>query len=127
MEQSILINFLKSFFKLFKAEIENYKVINKKIFGTIGWSNEIDKQDFVFTYDFGNSSLSKLKLLCDYLNTNNLIEGDKIILTETDLIFTLIKAGWNENNAKDAINLLCSFDVKMLDDGEETDSFFIHF
>jgi uncharacterized protein YaaW (UPF0174 family) len=56
-----------------------------------------------------------------------LIDGDKIIATENDLLEMLKKEGWNNVDAEETINALCSLDVKMIDEGEETDSFFMHF
>ncbi len=127
MEQLIIINFLKSFFMLFNAKIEEYKIMGQHVFGTIGWLNEEDKQDFVFKVDFDTSHINNVKLLCDFLYERDLINGDQIVVSEVDLLQTLKKEGWNEIEAKVAINSLCSLDVKMLDEGEETDSFFVHF
>lgn len=127
MEQVLIIDFLKTFFNLFKAKIEEYKVLDKGISGTVGWLNEDDKQNFVLKTDFDISLIFNAKLLCDYLQKNNLIDWDKIVVTESDLILRLIKDGWKESDANEAINFLCAFDVKMVDDGEETDSFYIHF
>ncbi|SEA68104.1 hypothetical protein SAMN05192529_1466 [Arachidicoccus rhizosphaerae] len=127
MEQSIIINFLKSFFTLFKAKIEEYKIVNKKIFGTVGWLNEEDRQDFVFKIDFDTLILSRVKSLCDFLYEMNLVNGDKIIVSENNLLEMLKKEGWSRIDAKEAVDGLCSLEVKMVDEGEETDSFFVHF
>lgn len=127
MEQILLIEFLKSFFFLFKAKVEEYKIFDKNIYGIVGWHNEDDKQKFVFKNEYDVLLLSKARILCDYLSARNLINGDKITITEIELIQQLNKNGWNEIEAKDAINFLCEFDVKMIDDEEETDSFFVHF
>lgn len=127
MEQIILIDFLKEFFNLFKAKIEDYKIIDDKIFGIVGWLNEDDKQNFVLKYDFNMSSILSAKLLCVYLFENNFVNGDKIIISENNLLLRLVEHKWNEDSAKEAINFLCNFEVKMLDEGEETDSFYIHF
>lgn len=127
MDKQLIIDFLKAFFNLFKAGIEDYKIVEKKVFGIVGWLNEEDKQNFVLNIDFDISSLTKAKLLCDFLFENNLINGDAMIVSENDLILKLIDNEWIENDAKESINFLCSFDVKMLDEGEETDSFYIHF
>lgn len=127
MEKQLIIDFLKSFFNLFKASIEDFKIVDKKVLGIIGWLNEEDKQNFVLKIDFEISSLTKPKLLCDFLFQNDLINGDEIIVLESDLILKLMNNEWNEIDAKESINFLCSFDVKMVDDGEETDSFYIHF
>ena len=127
IKEIIIINFLKSFLKLFNAKIELYKVVDNKIVGTIGWINEMDKQEFVFYIDFEAPLISRVDLLCDYLFKEKLIKGDQIVISEKYLLQALIKGGWNENEAKEAIDCLCSLDVKMLDKGEETDSFFVHF
>jgi len=127
MEQTLLIEFLKSFFILFNAKIEEHTILDRNIFGVISWDNEDDKQKFVFKNVFDFLLLSKTKSLCDYLSEQNLINGDQIIISESELIQKLNKSGWNETDAKEAINCLCDLDVKMIDDGEETDSFFVHF
>jgi hypothetical protein len=127
MENILIIDFLKAFFNLFNAKIEEYKIIDQKIIGTVGWLNEDDKQNFVLHIDFDIANLINAKLLCDYLFENNFVVGDNLIVSESDLLLRLIKDGWNESEAKGAINFLCYFDVKMIDDGEETDSFYIHF
>lgn len=127
MEQILIIDFLKAFFNLFKARIEEYKIIDKKILGVVGWLNDDGKQSFVLKTDFEISLIFNAKILCDYLLGNNFIDGDKIALSESDLLLRMIKDGWIESDANAAINFLCSFDVKMVDDGEETDSFYVHF
>ncbi len=127
MEEQLIIDFLQSFFNLFKARIEEYKISDNKIFGILGWLNEDDKQNFILKTNFDIFFIFKAKLLCDYLLENNFIDGDKIVVSESDLVLRLIKDGWKENEANEAINFLCSFDVKMVDEGEETDSFYIHF
>jgi hypothetical protein len=127
MEKQLIIDFLKAFFNLFNASIEDFKIVEKKVFGIVGWLNEEDKQSFVLKIDFDISSLIRAKLLCDFLLENDLINGDKIIVSENDLILKLTNNEWIEIDAKETINFLCSFDVKMVDEGEETDSFYIHF
>ncbi len=127
MEEILIIDFLKVFFNLFKAKIDSYKVFDNKMFGIVGWLNEEDKQNFVLKLDFDFSHIPNAKLLCSYLFENNFVYMDKIIISEKDLLLKLIETGWNQNTVNETINFLCSFDVKMLDDGEETDSFYIHF
>jgi hypothetical protein len=71
--------------------------------------------------------LNKLKSLCEYLIKNNLIKGDRIIITESELQKRLIELGWDICEAQKNIDGLLSVEMKMVDDEEETDSFFIHF
>lgn len=119
--------FLSSFFGIFGAYIEEYEVDNKKVFGNIRWKDEDEVQDFLWVIGLEESFLKKLRLLCEYLIKHNLIDGDKFIVTEYELQNRLIDLGWDLREARINIDCLCSVEVKMLDDGEETDSFFIHF
>ena len=127
MEQNLIINFLESFFKLFDAEIGHWEKVGNSIYGVVYWENEEDRQDFSLKLDFDSSEINNAKLFCDYLSDNNLVNTDNIKYPEQDLINSMKIAGWKESEAKNAINFLCSFEVKMLDDGVETDSFLIHF
>ncbi|MFT3945673.1 MAG: hypothetical protein QM763_01765 [Agriterribacter sp.] len=65
--------------------------------------------------------------LCEFLIKNHLVHGDRIVISESELKTKLLELGWNKNEAQENINYLCSVEIKMVDDGEETDSFFIHF
>lgn len=127
MEHLLIIKFLKSFFNLFKAKIEDYKIVDEKVVGIVGWINEDEKQDFVFKENFEETLLSKLKLLCDFIVKNKLNEADRIIVSENELIQKLKKEKWSEVDARNAIDCLCKLEVNMVDEGEETDSFFVHF
>lgn len=127
MERLLLIKFLESFFKLFKARIEDYKIIGEKIFGIVGWIDDDERQDFVFKENFSETELSNVKLLCDFISENKIIEGDRIIVSESELIQKLKNEKWGEVEAKMAIDSLCNLDIKMIDEGEEPDSFFVHF
>ena len=127
MEHLLIIKFLESFFNLFKARIEDYKIVGEKIFGIVGWIDEDEKQDFVYEENFDETILSKVKLLCDFITKNKLNEGDRIIVSENELIQKLKNEKWGEVEAKNAIDNLCKLEVKMIDEGEETDSFFVHF
>lgn len=127
MNDYIIKDFLNSFFAFFNAYIEGFRIQDNKIFGTLGWVGEEDKQDFSWSIVFDDSMLLKLKLLCDFLQEHSLIEGDKILISETELKKQLAKLNWNLQEADEQINNLCNIEIKMIDDGEETDSFFIHF
>tara|TARA_B110000259_G_C13964640_1_gene382121 strand:- start:141 stop:521 length:381 start_codon:yes stop_codon:yes gene_type:complete len=119
--------FLNSFFNLFEAKAEITKIDNKSIYGILNWENEDDTQDFKWSNDFDDKTLSILKDFCDFLLENQLTKGDKIIVSEDILKEKLIGAGWSNDKTKKGIDSLMSLEVKMVDEGEETDSFFIHF
>lgn len=119
--------FLNSFFNLFEGKIEINKIDNKSIYGVLRWDNEEDTQDVKWLNEFDDKALLILKDLCDFLFENHLTKGDKIIISENALKEKLIGVGWSNDNAEKGINYLMSLEVKMVDEGKETDSFFIHF
>ena len=127
MRDNNIYKFLESFFALFKAHIEEFELENNKVSGSLGWKSELEKQSFVWITELDESVLIKLKLLCEYLIEHDFNQGDKIILSEAKLESNLAELGWNLNEAKKIIDLLCDIEIKMIDDGEETDSFFLHF
>ena len=123
-----VLDFLASFFLIFKARIEIYKEIDNRIIGTLIFDDEVDeddKQDFSLSLENLNL-LPEAKLYCDFLIENNLVDLDKILLSEEELLKMMIKSGWNKDKAKKSIDFLFSFGVRMVDDGKEADTFFIH-
>lgn len=126
MKEVLIIEVLSSFFLLLKARIEKYTLLDNRVLGTVFWENEDDKQDFLLTIE-SLDCFPNIKLICDYLRNYNLVNGDRIQVSEIDLIRQLLDSGWLERDAKEAIDCLCSFGIRMVDNGEETDLFFIHF
>jgi hypothetical protein len=62
--------------------------------------------------------------LIEIIYANKFNHGDKIIVN-SDTLFA--KTGWKERGEFDRLfNDLFSIEIKMLDEGEETDSFFLH-
>ena len=56
-----------------------------------------------------------------------MVNGDKIIGYKDELLNLLTTEGWSSVDSKDTLNSLCYLDVKMIDEREDTDSFFLHF
>ncbi|MCP5468596.1 MAG: hypothetical protein H7A32_04940 [Deltaproteobacteria bacterium] len=127
MKKNSLGIFLTSFFALFKAHVKELEIKGDKVLGAIGWKDEEDEQKFSWVIVFKEAILLRLSLLCDFLEQHNLIQGDKIIIPALELKVLLQKNGWNLNESEAIIEKLCSVEIKMIDDGEETDSFFVHF
>ena len=127
MKNKIIYDFLSSFFEIFNAYINEYKIEGKNITGKIRWNDDIETQDFSFIIELNESAIKNIKLLCEYLVKNNLINGDRIIIKERELQKRLTEIGWNVIEAQKYIDILLSVEIKMIDDREETDSFFIHF
>jgi hypothetical protein len=127
MENKIVYEFISSFFAVFKAHINYYKISDANVFGSVVWEDENELQIFSWHIEFEDYILVKMKLLCEYLIKNNLVCIDKVKITKKELIIRLSYQGWNFIEAQKNIDYLCSVKIKMIDDGEETDSFFIHF
>jgi len=127
MESNIMRVFLLSFFEVFNASVEKYKIEGKKVLGNIRWKDDNESQEFSWVVELEGDILKKLKLLCEYLVKNNLMNGDKIVITESELQERLNGLGWEKSDVQKAIDGLLSIEMKMVDDGEYTDSFYIHF
>ena len=127
MENNSIKIFLTSFISLFCANVKEYRIIGRKALGVISWQDEEDEQSFSWLIDFDEYSLLKMKLLCEFLIQHKLIQGDKIIVSPSELKNLLHNNGWNGSEAEKTINNLCLVKIKMIDDGEKTDSFFVHF
>ena len=124
---NVIYDFLSSFFAIFDAHVNEYWVVDDKVYGDIEWNDESEKQSFTWNIGLEVSIIAKLRALCDFLIKNNLINGDRIIVSEETLKAKLIALGWDLSEAEKYINYLCTVEIKMVDNGEETDSFFIHF
>ena len=124
---NITEKFLISFFLLFQAHIEEFRIKDNKIIGIIARQNDEDKQYFSWTVNFNKATLIKLNLLCEFLLEHNLMQGDRIIVSPSELKILLQNNGWSMNEIEMIIDNLCSVEIKMIDNEEETDSFFVHF
>jgi hypothetical protein len=127
MNNNIVYKFLESFFALFEAAIKEYKIEGLNVHGSVGWIDEDEVQVFLYKVNYNEEILSKIQELCKFLYRHKLINGDKIKITEPKLLSNLTDNGWTLENAKEAVDCLCATEIKMIDEGVETDSFFIHF
>ncbi len=128
MNNTIKEEALKSFFSLFDAQvlIKTIETENNLI-GTLHWINEEDTQDFKWYNIFSDETLIILKEICDFIKNNVLNDNDKISIAENDLRKKLKASSWTNSKIEKGIDSILSISVKMVDDGEETDSFFLHF
>ena len=95
-----------------------------KVYGTVVYdpNDEEERQDFVWHMDENNVPSGDVRKLLLFLSENNLVDVDKIIrpIDELDIDFidkNKIETVWNE---------LFDVEVRMIDDGEESDRYFIH-
>ena len=128
MNNTIKEEALKSFFNLFNAQVKiiNWESVNNVI-GILTWVNEEDTQEFKWYNILNDETLIILKDICDFIKENSLNDNDRIIISENILRNKLKKKGWNNNKIEKGIEGLMSISIKMIDDGEETDTFLLHF
>jgi len=119
--------FLDSFFNLFEAKVRITQFKEEQFSGMLKWENDDDTQDFKWYNIFSNEALVILKELCDLIKKYKLNDNDTIIITERELRSKLTSFNWDNNKIEKGIDALISISIKMVDDGEETDSFFLHF
>lgn len=112
-----------SFFSIIKAESDCIEAI-------IAW-----REDYID--DFPDiEDIQKIRWKCnqdldiddaliagEYAYDTGLIQSDRVIMTEDELINFF---NWSEERAAIAINKLMQIRVLMIDNEEETDSFFLH-
>ena len=117
--------FLKSFLGALGAvEILWTDIQIDKIYGTVIYDNSDpeERQDFVWHMTENNVPNDNVKSLIDFLSKKKLIDIDKIMTPIDQLEINFIDKGKLEN----VWNELFNIEVRMIDNGEETDGFFIH-
>lgn len=111
----------------FKIFLANSKIIRAQV----GWpddgSDEYEEaeevQDIVWHIQ-DCESMDDALTLGEFIRDNKLISIDKVIV---DYEILQSKINWESKKFDAALNTLISIRVSRLDNGEETDSFFIHF
>lgn len=114
--------------------INRFKIISadsKTIRAQIGWPDdgsddydEAEKVQNILWHIQDDESIEDALILGEFIRNNNLISIDKIIV---DYELLQSKINWESKKFDKALNILLAIKVSMIDDGEETDIFFIHF
>lgn len=94
------------------------------ISGTVVYDSddENEKQNFIWKIEESNTPNNNVITLLNYLKENHFLEGDKLKVPING-----INVPGLDNIAKErAFEALFDVSVSMVDDGEETDSYFIH-
>ena len=96
----------------------------EKIYGTVIYdkTDPEEQQDFVWHMTEENVPSEEVRKVIKYISDNNLIDIDKIIEPIDELNLDFIEQSKKEK----VINELFDIEVRMIDDGEETDRYFIH-
>ncbi len=117
--------FLKTFLTALGAKnIEWSKSENDKLFGTVIYDiqDTDERQDFVWHMTEDKVPSDEVKKLLEYFIDNNLLDIDKINKPINELNLDFI----DQSKREKVIKELFDIEVRMIDDGEETDKYFIH-
>ena len=83
-----------------------------------------DSQDFCWHINEEKVPSTEVLQIIKIINENNWCDVDKIMVSEEELFK---KINWNERDFFDKhYNDLFEVEIRMVDDEEETDSFFVH-
>ncbi len=95
-----------------------------KIYGTVIYDEKDpeEQQDFVWHMTEDNVPSEEVKKVIKYITNNNLIDIDRIIKPINELNLDFIE----ESKKEKIFDELFDIEVRMIDDGEETDRYFIH-
>jgi len=117
--------FLEHFLGLYEVDkVEIINAGNDNIFGYAIYLDDKVKQEFCWHMSEQNVPTDDLIQLIKVIKDNKFNRTDKIIAT-ADTIFE--KSGWTDRAQFNiTYDKLFDIEVKMIDDGEETDSYFIH-
>lgn len=124
--EKYIVQFLCSFFKIFECHILKVDVSNETIIGRVSFDDNSGCQNFKWDIRNVNFSYDGI-LLIDFLLLNNLINGDRIVIPFDELSIRLESVGWTKEKGAEAISYLLSIKIIMIDEGKESDYFFIHF
>ena len=120
-----IVPFLNSFYNIYHAYVIEVGALNGRVQGKIMYIDE-ETQEFVWYYSSFNEIPRAIQLL-DILKKNEWLHNDKVIISKQDVVNYLKYMGWENVDINTTFLFLFSLKIKMVDDGKETDSFFIHF
>lgn len=126
MEKSKRLNFLKSFLKLY--EVERIELTNQTVNSISGIaiydeSDPEERQEFIWHKTESEVPRIELNILIEKIVKEKWHNGDKIS-------YHIEKMEFNEfsNETRDKIlDELFDINIRMVDEGEETDSYWVHF
>ncbi|MFN8359964.1 MAG: hypothetical protein U0264_08605 [Candidatus Kapaibacterium sp.] len=105
-------------------KVEITTVDTDKIYGIANYLDGDDKQAFCWHMTEQNVPTDDLVQIINVIKDNKFNRSDKIIVT-SEMVFE--KSGWTDRTTfNTTYDKLFDIEVKMIDEGEETDSYFIH-
>jgi hypothetical protein len=126
MTKSKRLNFLKSFLKLYGVKkIELTNETSESISGIAIYEDEIDpedRQEFIWHKTENEVPSAKLNILIEKIVAEKWHNGDKIWAEIEIMQF----AEFNNLTRDKILNELFDVRIRMIDNGEETDSYWVH-
>jgi hypothetical protein len=119
-----VVRFLCSYFEALKAYLISAKIEDGTVKGTVVY---IDGDMQHFLWHIPNLSyIERAIIILDALIDRELIDGDKITITRALMEYLSKSKKWKEQDISNTITFLTDIKISMIDDGEETDFFFLH-
>ncbi len=118
--------FLEEFLKLYSVKYIDYKLIENDGIGGIAiydFDDPEEIQEFYWLMKDENVPSKECFELIKIINQNKWCDIDKIIVSEKKL-YEVSKM--EKTTFEKAFDELFEVEIRMIDDGEETDSFFVH-
>ena len=119
------LEFLKIFLKLFGVQkIELIEMTKDSIRGFAIYDELVfeERQEFIWHRPENQIPPTELNLLIEKIINNKLHRGDKIFAEVSNIKFN----EFNNMQRDELIKQLFDIEIKMIDNGIETDSFFVH-
>ena len=121
--------FLNSFLRLYGVvKVELLHADTDKITGTAIYFDDTpdnpERQDFCWHMTEDKVPSDELIELIQIIHTNKFNQGDKVTVSPDELF---LKTSWSDREKFNMVfDELFEVEVRMVDDGEETDGFFMH-
>ncbi|SHL11811.1 hypothetical protein [Hymenobacter psychrotolerans] len=119
----------KEFLKVYLGALGAVNIVwgescSDRIFGTVLYDREDkeEQQDFVWYMTEAEVPSQEVVRLIQYIIQHQLLDVDKLCRPLTEIAAEALEPGKREK----AIQALLDVEVRMMDDGQETDSYFIH-
>ena len=119
--------FIEEFLKLYKVKSVTYsKIESDRIFGNAiyDFDDPEEQQEFCWRMSEENVPNRAVLELIKIINANGYCDIDRITISENELFE---KTKWQDRKYFDeCFDKIFDIEIMMIDEGEETDSFFVH-
>ncbi|MDR0467986.1 MAG: hypothetical protein LBG67_03960 [Campylobacteraceae bacterium] len=130
MQNNIQLQLINSILRFYEVdEITDIYYKNNSIYGTAVWRdipNEVNLQKFVWKICLDNEKIKRVITILDHIFDNKKFYHDKILISDDEIKEIFLRKNWDIDTIEQTINNLYNIDIRMIDDEEETDSFFLH-